>query len=73
MDGPHFEHEEDQAQGAGASACRQALPAAWTRFNNCTARLDVTQNTELLTTRLPELGSLEAAIEAVEFEEGAWL
>ncbi|GAB2721626.1 replication endonuclease [Comamonas sediminis] len=73
VDGPNFEHEEGQAQGVGAAASRQALPAAWTRFNNCTARLDATQNTELLTTRLQELGSLEAAIEAVEFEEGAWL
>lgn len=72
-DGIDFEHEEGQAQGVGAATSRQALPAAWTRFNNCTARLDVTQNTQLLTTRLHELGSMQAAIEAVEFEEGAWL
>ena len=72
-DGAGFSDQEGQAQGVGATSSRQALPAAWTRFNNCTARLDLTQNTQLLTARLHELGSMQAAIEAVEFEEGAWL
>lgn len=71
--GVQITNQEGQAQGVGATASRQALPAAWTRFNNCTARLDVTENVQLLNQKLHELGSLQAAIEAVEFEEGAWL
>lgn len=66
-------NEEGQAQGAGAAASRQALPAAWTRFNNCTARLDVYQHEDLIGQKLGELGTLKAAIEAVEFETGAWI